>query len=203
VLKASNAMTDKLLQFLPPDIWQRAGVWGTKLAISLGIFLGFILAGTIVKKIICRVGPRTNPQKEQILTLIGGVSRIGLVVFGFVTAMGTLGINVSALVAGLGLTGFALGFAFRDALSNVLAGGMILLYHPFHRGDHVAVIGLEGELTGIDLRYTTIQNADKTFLIPNSLLLTNAIILTQKRETDSNHENHEAVPEKPIRFASP
>ena len=195
-------MTDKLLLLIPPDIGQRAALWGTKLAISLGIFLGFILAGILVKKIICRVGPRTNPQKEQILTLIGGVARIGLVVFGFVTAMGTLGINVSALVAGLGLTGFALGFAFRDALSNVLAGGMILFYHPFHRGDHVAVMGLEGELTGIDLRYTTIQNAEKTFLIPNSLLLTNAITLTHADDTNGTHEDPETIREKPIRYAS-
>src|SRR5262245_49558929 len=139
-------MTEKLLQYIPPDMGQRATVWGTKLAISIGILAAFIIAGNIVKRIITRVGPRTNPQREQVLTLIGGVTRIGLVVFGFVTALGTLGINVSALVAGLGLTGFALGFAFRDALSNVLAGAMILLYHPIHRGDHVSILGLEGTL---------------------------------------------------------
>jgi len=80
---------------------------------------------------------------------------VALIIFGFITAPGTLGVNISALVAGLGLTGFALGFAFRDALPNVLAGIMILFYHPFRRGDRVVITGLEGQVTAIDLRYTT------------------------------------------------
>ena len=92
--------------------------------------------------------------------------------------MGTAGIDVSALVAGLGLTGFALGFAFRDVLSNVLAGVLILMYRPFRRGDRIAVSGLEGTVTGIDLRYTILENDGKTILIPNSNLFTNPIVVT-------------------------
>jgi small conductance mechanosensitive channel len=175
-------MEQKLLHLIPPDFEQRAAVWGTKALISLLIFTGFLIASFIVKKIICRVGQQSDPQKEEILTLIGDIARIALLVFGFITALGTLGINVSALVAGLGLTGFALGFAFHDALSNVLAGVMILMYHPFHRGDHVnipSLAGMEGEVTGIDLRYTTLRNEGKTFLIPNSILLTNAITVSR------------------------
>ena len=72
-----------------------------------------------------------------------------------------------------------MGFAFRDALSNVLAGIMILSYHPFRCGDRVTIIGLEGQVAAIDLRYTTLQNGDKTFLIPNSILLTNAITVNK------------------------
>jgi small-conductance mechanosensitive channel len=172
-------MEQKLLQFIPPDFGQRAAAWGTKFLVSLLIFIGFLIASLIVKKIICRVSYHSDPQKQGILTLIGDIARIALLIFGFVTALGTLGINVSALVAGLGLTGFALGFAFRDALSNVLAGVMILIYHPFYRGDHVNITGLEGEVTGIDLRYTTLRNEAKTFLIPNSLLLTNPIVVNK------------------------
>lgn len=171
-------MKDWFLQFVPNDLPQRLAVLGTKVAAGLIVFLGFLLASLIVKKVICRLEFRSDPQKEQLMVLIGDVARITLLVLGIITGLGTWGINVSALVAGLGLTGFALGFAFRDALSNLLAGVMILMYHPFHRGDHIAVTtiaGLEGQVIGIDLRYTTLQNTEKKFLIPNSLLLTNAI----------------------------
>jgi small conductance mechanosensitive channel len=171
-------MKEKILQLVPDDIPQRLTVLGTEVAASLLIFLGFVLASQIVKKVICRLEYRNDPQREQLLVLIGDVARITLLVLGVITGLGTLGINVSALVAGLGLTGFALGFAFRDALSNLLAGVMILMYHPFHRGDRIAITslaGLEGEVIGIDLRYTTLQSAEKKFLIPNSLLPTNAI----------------------------
>jgi small conductance mechanosensitive channel len=168
---------EQFRQYLPDNLPELVTVWAAKVATSLIIFLAFVLVSIVVKKIICRVGEHSDPQRETVVELIGATVRIALVIFGFVTAMGTLGINVSALVAGLGLTGFALGFAFRDALSNVLAGIMILFYHPFRRGDRVMIIGLEGIVTRIDLRYTTLQNETKTFLIPNSILLTNAITL--------------------------
>jgi len=171
---------DRLRQYIPANFSELIGVWAAKIALALLIFLGFVCAALILKKIICRWGRRTDPQKEAVLELIGGIARIALVIFGFVTAMGTLQINISALVAGLGLTGFALGFAFRDALSNILAGIMILFYHPFRRGDRVAITGLEGQVTAIDLRYTTLESDSKVFLIPNSILLTNAITVNKK-----------------------
>ncbi len=170
-------MKDKILQLIPADFSQRAATFETRLLMAFLIFAGFLIASFIVRRIIGRVSHDSDPQKQDVINLIGSTARLALIVFGFITAVGTLGINVSALVAGLGLTGFALGFAFRDALSNVLAGVMILMYHPFRRGDHVAIIGLEGTVTGIDLRYTTLQNGTKTFLIPNSILLSNAISL--------------------------
>ena len=168
-----------LMNLLPPNFPNLASVWAVKILLSLLIFFAFFCLSTVLKKIICRIGRRTDPDKEAILILVGGITRTSVLIFGTITAMGTLGINVSALVTGLGLTGFALGFAFRDALSNILAGIMILFYHPFRRGDRVMITGLEGHVIGIDLRYTTLQNEAKTFLIPNSVLLTNAIVVNR------------------------
>jgi small-conductance mechanosensitive channel len=83
---------------------------------------------------------------------------------------------VSALVAGLGLTGFALGFALRDVISNTLAGVLVLLYKPFRRGDRISVAGSEGVVSQIDLRYTTLVVDEETrVLVPNSTLFTNSI----------------------------
>ena len=96
-----------------------------------------------------------------------------------------MGINVSALVAGLGLTGFAVGFALKDVLSNFLAGVLILLYRPFRLNHYIAVAGSEGIVTEIDLRYTTLQKERQKFLIPNSVLFTNSITLTE-----SDRPNH-------------
>jgi len=103
---------------------------------------------------------------------------------------------VSAIVTGLGLTGFALGFAFRDSLSNILAGVLIVMYQPFHRNDHIAVAGFEGTVDGIDLRYTTLTAEDKKLLIPNSLLLNNPISLqlTQPDTISGNGRPTETSP---------
>jgi small-conductance mechanosensitive channel len=92
-----------------------------------------------------------------------------------VTALGTIGVNVGALVAGLGLSGFALSFALKDALANMLAGISILLYRPFHIGDYISVTGLEGQVVSIELRYTTLKTKKNKVLVPNSNLFTNPI----------------------------
>ena len=168
------------MQTIVDEFQRQVAVFGSRLGPSLLMFGGFWLASLIVKKIICNVGKATDPAKQDILNLIGQIARITLLVFGTVTALGTLGVNVSALVAGLGLTGFALGFAFRDALSNLLAGILILVYHPFRRGDRIAVAGFEGTVLMIDLRYTTLQGEERIFLIPNSTLFTNPISVIRK-----------------------
>ena len=101
------------------------------------------------------------------------------------TALGTIGVDVSALVAGLGLTGFALGFGLKDILANVVSGVLILLYRPFELYDRIIVAGLEGVVSEIDLRYTKLEQEEKTFLVPNSLLITNTITLLKHRPPES------------------
>lgn len=64
---------------------------------------------------------------------------------------------MSALIAGLGLTGFALGFALRDAVSNLIAGVLILLYQPFGLGNKITVGGNSGAVVGINFRYTVLE----------------------------------------------
>jgi small-conductance mechanosensitive channel len=109
------------------------------------------------------------------------ISEVGLQMFGIVTALGTLGINVGAMIAGLGLVGFALGFALKDLLSNFLAGFLILIYNPFVRGDQIRVTEHEGVVIEINLRYTVLQGDHKRILIPNATLFSNAVIVHRQR----------------------
>src|ERR1043165_2351431 len=96
--------------------WTKAlAVSGYKLLVSSGVFLCFWCGAFMARRLIEKLGRRTDPARRDMLTLIGQTTKISLLIFGLITALGTLGINVSALVAGLGLTGFALGFALRDA----------------------------------------------------------------------------------------
>ena len=127
------------------------------------------------------------PGTMGVVGFLTQMVRVAVLTFGAVTALGTMGVNVSALVAGLGLTGFALGFALKDAISNVLSGILLLLYRPFQHGDYIAVAGFEGTVVGIDLRYTTLQHEHRTFLIPNSLLFTNTVTLVEPEEMPVVH----------------
>ena len=151
-------------------------VWGPKLLMALLLLAIFWFASRMVRQAIFAAGTKADLE-YPVVRLMAMAARVTLLVAGIVTALGTVGVDVSALVAGLGLTGFALGFAIKDTISNILAGVLLLVYRPFSKTDYVAVKGMEGEVTAIDLRYTTLQHGGQTILLPNSLLFTNPITI--------------------------
>lgn len=159
--------------------------YGYKLAISALIFLAFVAISTMLRKALTRIGERMDSEKRNTIQLIGNGLYTVILILGGITALGTLGMDISALIAGLGLTGFAMGFALKDALSNFLAGALILLYQPFEYDDRIVVAGIEGAVVKIDLRYTVLQAADKKFLIPNALLFTNTITVKSEGVTSA------------------
>jgi small conductance mechanosensitive channel len=153
---------------------QKIVLFAPVLGVSLLIFPAFWLVAVIFQKVVRRLGKRAGLNPD-IVGLLDRVVKAGIIVFGIVTALGTAHVNVSALVASLGLTGFALGFALKDALSNTLAGILILIYHPFRRGDHIVTSGFDGTVEQIDLRYTTLSAAGDRILIPNATMFTNPV----------------------------
>ncbi|HUU50438.1 MAG TPA: mechanosensitive ion channel domain-containing protein [Nitrospinota bacterium] len=143
--------------------------------VGLLIFLFFWAAGVFIKIIISRIGEMVVPTNKEVFNLMGKLAKGTLILLGLIMALGKMGINITALVAGLGLTGFALGFALKDVLSNALAGLLIFIYRPFQPNDRISVTGFEGIVIEIDLRYTTLLAEGKKILIPNSTLFINAI----------------------------
>lgn len=85
-------------------------------------------------------------------------------------------IKAGDLVQLLGISGVAIGFAFRDILQNFLAGILILLTEPFQIGDQIVFKGFEGTVENIETRATTIRTYDgRRIVIPNSELFTNSV----------------------------
>ncbi|GMR20342.1 MAG: mechanosensitive ion channel [Gammaproteobacteria bacterium] len=156
-----------------------------KFGLALVLFAAFWLAAKLTRKLLRRMGQRMDAGKQHVLGLLGQIVFATLLVIGAITALGTVGVNVTALVASLGLAGFAVGFALKDALSNLLAGIMILLYRPFQPGDHISAAGHNGKVSKIDFRYTTLQHENKTILLPNATLFTNSITVHNDRENAS------------------
>jgi len=131
-----------------------------KIFAGIFVLLFFCLIGFITEKFTISIGQKAHLQKD-IVNLLGRITRIALFLIGLVSALETIGVNVSALVASLGLTGFALGFALKDVLSIVLAGALILIYRPFQCGNVIKACGFEGVVSEIDLRYTTLKSEGK------------------------------------------
>ena len=163
---------EKLTQFAI----QESMIWLPKLAAVLFIIVLFFVLAKFVKRIIIKLSTKLELD-PHLTTFFAQASRVIFTLFGVITALGTVGINVSALVAGLGLTGFALGFAFKDTISNILSGVLILLYRPFNIGDKIKVAGYEGKVISVDLRYTKLDSEEGTVLIPNSKCFTDPVVV--------------------------
>ena len=144
------------------------------LLLAIGIFILFWVSGRIFKAIVQRIMNEKSIHVNISRVLAGIVKNI-MLILGLITALGTLGVNISAIVAGLGLTGFAFGFAFKDMLSNFISGALIFIYEPFKLGDTIEVEGKTGKVIDINLRYVTIEAEDQKVLVPNSISVSKVI----------------------------
>ena len=142
--------------------------------LALGIFILFWIGGTIFKMIVRRIMDEKSSHANISQVLSSIVKNLMLIV-GLITALGTLGVNISAIVAGLELTGFAFGFAFKDMLSNFISGALIFIYEPFKLGDTIEVEGKTGKVIDINLRYVTIEADAQKVLVPNSISVSKVI----------------------------
>ena len=153
--------------------------WLPRIGGAVLMLLVFWLLVKLASRIIRAVAIRLELDENLSMLFLRSI-RVCLWTFGLVTVLGTLGVDVTAMVAGLGLTGFALGFALKDTISNLLAGVLILLYRPFTIGDQIGIAGYQGKVISIDLRYTVIQSEAERIFIPNSRLFTDPLSVQEQ-----------------------
>ena len=104
---------------------------------------------------------------QGLIILVGAFIALAIVVPSF---------KPGDLVQLLGVSGVAVGFAFRDILQNFLAGILILITEPFVIDDQIVFNDFEGTVEHIQTRATTIRTYDGTrIVIPNAELFTNSV----------------------------
>jgi small conductance mechanosensitive channel len=82
-----------------------------------------------------------------------------------VVALDKFGFSVAPLVAGIGVAGLGLGLALQGVLGNIVAGLTIIFTKPFRVGEHIAIVGVRGDVTHIELSATTLVQADLSRVI--------------------------------------
>jgi len=106
---------------------------------------------------------------DQLLPAFRKITKIIVIVVAFIIALDNFGIDVAALVAGLGIGGLAIALAAKDTLSNMLGSFIVLGDRPFQVGDIVKVGEHESKIKEVGLRSSRIVTWDSTeIIIPNS-----------------------------------
>ncbi len=154
---------------------------GLALAKNLIVFAIVLLVGYVVSRVARkaistafeRSSLQPSPLFQRFVTNVAGKATF---LIAFVIALGNLGIDTSALIAGLGVSGLVLGFALKDTLSNFASGMMILLYRPFDVGHFVEIGSETGTVKDLTLVSTVLTTPDnKQVNIPNSKVWGNSV----------------------------
>lgn len=147
------------------------------LVLGLIVFAIFLFLGRIIKNIVKKF---TNNREyaRNVGLVLGRLAQGTTVLVGLFIALSIVipSLKAGDLVQLLGISGVAIGFAFRDILQNFLAGILILLTEPFQIGDQIIFNNFEGTVENIQTRATTIKTYDgRRIVIPNSELFTNSV----------------------------
>lgn len=110
-------------------------------------------------------------DKIAIAKLFGRLTQIGALIIGVLVILKMRGINLSAVLTGLGIGGVAVAFAAQKTLENFFGGIMIISDHPIRIGDQCKIGSDQGFVLDIGLRSTRIRTFNRTILtIPNGQL---------------------------------
>ena len=133
------------------------------IVLAVGIVAVFLLT-----KLFDRLMSRTQLEKS-LSGFLRSLIRILLYVIVVLVALGTLGLNVSSLVAILSVASLAITLAIQGTLSNIAGGIQVLTAKPFRVGEYVEIGGVEGTVSEIGMIYTRLVTLDnKALYLPNS-----------------------------------
>ncbi len=145
----------------------------------IGLGLIVFLIGYALTRIIRRAIIRTIEDTPAGLAVERALARVTIIVgvtLSAVLGLATMGVDVGGLVAGLGLTGLAVGLALKDTIENAITGVLLLIQRPFHVGDVINVEDTLGTVTDVAIRTTNIKTFDgQQVLIPNARVYNNVL----------------------------
>ncbi len=134
-----------------------------------------LVVGWFIAKIVCRFVQtfleRHNVDVTVVKFLIG-TTRLIIMAFAGLVALGKFGIEIAPFIAGLSVVGFGTSFALQGPLSNYAAGASLIFTKPFKVGDIIEVVGVMGEVQDMTLPRTILKTVDGTMIvIPNKHII--------------------------------
>ncbi|MGB5738641.1 MAG: mechanosensitive ion channel domain-containing protein, partial [Woeseia sp.] len=142
------------------------------------VFLGVMLwLALTIGNFLDRRVQQIDELTPSLRVLIGKILRIALLVFAILTAMSSLGINLTALTVLSGAVGVGIGFGLQKVVSNFISGIIILLDQSIKPGDTISLGETFGWIRELRARFVSVVTRDgREFLIPNEDFITREVI---------------------------
>jgi MscS family membrane protein len=188
VLKLSPAM-DRLIGY------------GTTVAVLTVVFWGVLRAGSAILDHLEEIGHSRQLAIAHFMPLIKRTLAVFVVIFGVLMVVKSLGVDVGAVLAGLGIGGLAFAFAAQDTIANLFGSMVVVMDQPFKVGETVKIGAQTGTVEDIGLRSTRIRLIDRSLvIIPNKMVAAEAVVnlsrFTQRRVEQTLGLTYDTTPEQ-------
>ncbi|NND95486.1 MAG: mechanosensitive ion channel [Flavobacteriales bacterium] len=148
------------------------------LVMALVVLAAFIVSAKLIRKGMKRLLNKAS-DNEAVNGLISTIAYVAVIAIGLFFALGVLDLDktVTSMLAGVGVVGLALGFAFQNTATNLISGILMASNFPLNVGDLVESNGHFGIVDRISLRYTTMNSFQgQKIVIPNKQILENSLV---------------------------
>ena len=142
------------------------------------VLIVFVLLARVVRAIARSLMDRATDH-GPVKSLVGTIAYVAVLAAGVVIALGILDLDqaVTSVLAGVGIVGLALGFAFQDIAANFISGVLMSVRRPFTDGDLIETGDYLGVVDTVDLRSTTLRLPEGPLVrIPNADVYGNPIV---------------------------
>ncbi len=137
-------------------------------AISV-VAIAFRLADIFADYLVDRAADTETKLDDQLVPLVRTILKAFIIAIGLLFILQNLDVDITSLIAGLGLGGLAFALAAQDSVRNFIGGITILADKPFQVGDWVLVGSIEGNVESIGFRSTRVRTFENSLVtIPNA-----------------------------------
>lgn len=151
--------------------------YGSTVAFSLVVFWGLLRAFDAVLDHMQEIALKKQMGVAAFMPWIKKSLVTIFVVFGVLMVVQSLGFDVKALLAGLGIGGLAFALAAQDTLANVFGSIVVAIDQPFKLGEVIKIQGNVGIVEDIGLRSTKLRLIDRSLIVmPNKMVAAETII---------------------------
>ncbi len=167
------------------SLWDSVKIWINEKSLgvilnAVGIILIIVISEIIIawmKKVLVKMFARSKKINDLMSRLLIKVAVFIAQLIVVMIILDRLGVSLAPVIAGLGVTGFILGFGFQETIAILLAGAMIAINAPFRVGDYVEVGSVNGSVRDMDMMSVTLATPDnKRVVMANKLIWGQAIV---------------------------
>lgn len=164
---------------------EKVSGWIESLIIMLPNFVAavaIVLVAALIARWARRIVHNTLERLSsysQVNSLVATITYVAVLITGLFVALGVVNLDrtVATLLAGIGIVGLALGFAFQDIAENFIAGVMMAFRRPLQVGDIVETNDFFGVVHEVNLRTTIVKTFQgRHVLIPNKEVYANSLV---------------------------